>query len=124
MNINQRFAWPMLSIAIVCTAIVLIGAQARPFGDAPYTPTKREWLCLAFNAEECVDFLHGRNYSVIATPSARDANTVILRFGTADGFRAEALPEMLDLYKDKLHSLAKKYGFQGWLQIEEQITQF
>lgn len=119
-----RLAGCLLPVFIICTGVALLGARAKPSGDDPFTPTKREWLCLVFNAEESVQFFDRKNYAVVARPSPRDANTVLLKFGAKPDLPRETRNELLSLYKDNLQGYAKFYGFEDWLVIEEHIRDF
>ena len=118
MNRYFRSAGYLLPVFIVFTSVALLGARAKPSGDDRYTPTKRNWLCLAFNAGRGVNFkTHG--YAIHAVGTGRDEVTLFCSTNpTTD--RAE-FNAGVQHARAVLQVIAEKYGFDDWLTIKELV---
>ena len=129
-----RFAGYLLPFFIVYAGVVLLGAQAKPSGADPYTPTKQEWLINEFN-QLWRGHDHGkdgdyviRSLYVMATKGA-NANEVVIKYHSPDkppGYRNERAREIeerenLDLAGKRLKEIAASYGWQDWLVVRELV---
>ena len=121
MNRYFRSAGYLLPVFFVFTSVALLGARAKPSGDDPFTPTKRSWLCLAFNAVHAVHFkTHGYAiYAFAANGTGGDEVTLFCSTNlTTD--RAE-FNAGVQHARTVLQLLAEKYGFDDWLTIKELV---
>lgn len=121
-----RFAGYLLPVFIVCTSVALLGARAKPSGADPYTPTKREWLTVAFNALR-IEGPPQAGITCEALPDRQDPDALILFVAIVPRPDADELEQrkfaskVLAANRETLELLAKRLGFSDWLVIREKV---
>lgn len=114
-----RLAGYLLPVFIVCTSAALLGARAKPSGADPYTPTKREWLCMEFNARHRYSMMD-HNFGISAI-RGDGPDEVLLHCGATPKTDRASFNKAVQDSRENLQSIAEKYGFDDWLTIKELV---
>ncbi len=82
-------------------------------GDAPYTPTKLEWLVLTLNSK--YNKFHS-NYAIYY--EADDGGNKVLVYITYEDLPVEKLKELNKSVQINALALARRYGWQNWVEVD------
>jgi hypothetical protein len=128
MNTCRRFAWCLLSLSIVFTAGVLLGAKAKPSGADPYTPTKREWLAVEINSFLSREWSKDSPFMMFAAPG-RDENeiTAAVVFMPEDkeaiDVHRKSAESALRNFRDHIEKAGEARGWDDWLVVRERFKE-
>lgn len=106
-----------LSVVVLCGVVMLLaGARAKPLvWEAPYTPTRLEWLALQcnLNHRQRHELVHA---SFLAMPP--DTLEVVVKFGKTAKKEAELREGVRKAAKEYALGMAKAMGWNDPLKIE------
>jgi len=106
-----------LSVFVLCAvALLLLGARGKPLvWEAPYTPTRLEWLALQcnLNHRQRHEFVHA---SFLAMPP--DKLEVLVKFGKTANKEAGLREGVRKAAKEYALGIAKAMGWNDPLEIE------
>ena len=107
----------LVAVGVLLSSLVL-GQDQRP-GDAPYTPTRLQWLEVVLNAKyrmESVAPIYKVSY--VAGNDGKTMHLVVTHVPMDLG----RLNRVVDRYRDAITKTAHQYGFEGWVQIQEDVS--
>jgi hypothetical protein len=120
MHRYSRTVSPVLLAFAIFAAVGSIAAQRKESGSDPYTPTKREWLVLQFNAKSST-FTSPGNFSIKAYEQGKDENTVLLVASAFKDTDRQFVNEAMGFAREHMEGLSKRYCCNSWLIIREEI---
>lgn len=116
----------LLAGLVVCSIAVAVWAQSAPKmeGSEPYTPTKLEWLALRLNANHRTNLLDTDDeFMLIFVPIHKTDTIRILVYYDPEADR-KVMNMTVDAARKAIDIIAEGKGWDGWVQIKEEINMF
>lgn len=116
-----KFAGYLLPVFVVCTTMPLLGAKAKPSGTDLFVPTKKQWLCVEFNAQYAWKTTESGFHISAIDAAGGGKNEVMLYCRMRPETDRVVFNESIQTCRELLQSTAQKYGFDEWLTIKENV---
>lgn len=115
-----------LIVAVVLTTVVTVGTtwaalQTRREGAAPYTPTKLEWLALECSARLGKGPQGTAMQTLILPDHTTDSILIVVDYERATTDR-QVLNSWVELARNQIKVSAKGHGWDGWVNVKENLN--
>jgi hypothetical protein len=121
MKLLSRWTIVFLACLFLASSAFSQPIESKP-GLERYTPTRIEWLALVLNSIIREEYTSNRLYGL--TVVAGDHETILIFVRYSPNVNREIMNKSIDSAREVAQTIAKKYGWESWVKIRENIEMF